>query len=329
MVSENCPIRSPPGQVPDFIGRWAELPPGSPRTPEQIAAWDAVTVVHGLSNDDAALDTGYTVEMRFDLTPMGYDVTQPGGDVVEWNISIYDCDWFWPINVTTLQLQPRLVAGPLGQHRLVQRGAHPRAARRDRRPRARCRTIAPEMVIPEHRREAPVIDGDLDEAVWSDPAVYTFDIRWGDDALRADLRRRGPLPRRASTSRRSTAARPSSLDPADATVKIFTAATCSTWASTCATRSSSTTPTSNRWDGFLVTVNDRADAAARTTTCWAGASPSRWAPDGDGRGPGLPADPGAPRATAQVAHAPEGRHHRRHRSAARRTTATRPSWRST
>ena len=75
------------------------------------------------------LDTGYTVEMRFDLTVMGYDVTQPGGDVVEWNISVYDTDWFWPINVNDLQLQPRLVAGPLGQHLLVQRGAHPRAAR--------------------------------------------------------------------------------------------------------------------------------------------------------------------------------------------------------
>ena len=43
----------------------------------------------------------YYVEMRFNLTPMGYDVTRPEGDVVEWNISVYDCDWFWPISVTS------------------------------------------------------------------------------------------------------------------------------------------------------------------------------------------------------------------------------------
>ena len=58
-------------------------PHGAPRTPEQIAAWDAVTVVHGTANTDATADTGYTVEMRFDLNVIGYDVTRPQGDVIE------------------------------------------------------------------------------------------------------------------------------------------------------------------------------------------------------------------------------------------------------
>src|SRR6185436_17674940 len=67
------------GLPPVFGGRWATPPWGSPRTPEQVAAWDARTVVNGQSNNDAIIDNGYTVEMRFDLTPMGYDVTAPGG----------------------------------------------------------------------------------------------------------------------------------------------------------------------------------------------------------------------------------------------------------
>ena len=53
-------------------------PPGSPRTPAQIDAWDAVTDVqrHRRTATPSA-DTGYVVEMRFNLTPMGYDITQP------------------------------------------------------------------------------------------------------------------------------------------------------------------------------------------------------------------------------------------------------------
>src|SRR6185503_6031347 len=72
-----APVPNPtaPGLPPAFGGRWATQPWGSPRTSEQIDAWNAVTRVHGLSNSDAVADTGYTVEMRFDLTPMGYDVT--------------------------------------------------------------------------------------------------------------------------------------------------------------------------------------------------------------------------------------------------------------
>ena len=96
--NDQDPQAADPGKMPIFIGTWAELPHGSPRTPAQIDAWDAVTVVHGITNTDAVADTGYTVEMRFNLTPMGYDVTQPAGDIVEWNLSIYDCDYFWPLD---------------------------------------------------------------------------------------------------------------------------------------------------------------------------------------------------------------------------------------
>src|SRR6185436_1104407 len=94
------------GAQPRFRGFWTgciDPPSGNcprPRTPAEIAAWDAVTTIGGTTNSDAVDDWGYVVEMKFDLGVMGYDVTVPNGDVVEWNISIYDCDWLWPFQPT-------------------------------------------------------------------------------------------------------------------------------------------------------------------------------------------------------------------------------------
>ncbi|HEX9250926.1 MAG TPA: hypothetical protein VF870_01735, partial [Ignavibacteriaceae bacterium] len=45
------------------------------RTPEQIANWDAKTVIVGGHSNDAGRDEGWVVEMRFNLAALGYDVT--------------------------------------------------------------------------------------------------------------------------------------------------------------------------------------------------------------------------------------------------------------
>ena len=82
-----------------------------------------MTKVHGLSNSDAVIDTGYTIEMRFDLTPMGYDITQPQGDIFEWNISIYDVDWLWPLNPFKFSSNRTWWQGPWGNAARLQRGA--------------------------------------------------------------------------------------------------------------------------------------------------------------------------------------------------------------
>ena len=174
----------PPGQDPRiFIGVWAELPHGAPRTPEQIDAWDAVTVVDGLSNDDSTDDVGYTVEMRFNLTPMGYDVTQPGGDVIEWNISIYDTDSFWPINIATFSSNRVWWQSPWGNdiwYNEVRVMARPDVTISS----GPVPAIDPEVVIPA-LDESPVLDGALSDPVWADPAVYNFDLGWMDVDLMA------------------------------------------------------------------------------------------------------------------------------------------------
>ena len=185
----------PAGEGPAFKGKWAEDPPGTPRTPEQIANWDAVTVIHGfgnngLTNSDATVDKDWTVEMRFNLTPMGYDVTKAAGDAVEWNISIYDCDWNWPIipkfsaNRAWWQSpwgnaawynEVRVLAKPSVT---VSSGAVP--------------TIAPDLEIRELNFATPTMDGRLLESLWTNPLVYKFNIKYGFTALRNSYPATGP-----------------------------------------------------------------------------------------------------------------------------------------
>ena len=201
------PTRSRPAAgLPGPLG--ARTPAGAPRTPEQIANWDAVTVVHGTSNTDAgAPDTGYTVEMRFNLTPMGYDMTKPEGDIVEWNISIYDCDWWWPLNNLNFAANRVWWQSPWGnaawydEVRIFTRPdvtVNTTGACRPSGPSCTSRT-APRIRLPpstEISRRSGVGD------------AYTFDIQFGDDALRQTYPGRGARTAPGSTSRTSTAARP-------------------------------------------------------------------------------------------------------------------------
>ena len=128
-----------------------------------------MTVVNGgQSNTDTTSDVGYTIEMRFDIAVMGYDVTQPEGDIIEWNVSVYDCDWFWPLDGFRFSSNRAWWQSPWGNAMwynevrvygrndvTVDSGPAPE--------------VGPELVIAEISGTAPTIDGDLDEAIWSDP----------------------------------------------------------------------------------------------------------------------------------------------------------------
>jgi len=104
------------GQQPVFAGGGpcAAQPSYSPRTPAQIDACDAFTVVRGLTNTDATQDTSWTVEMKFNLDYLGYNIAQPAGDIVEFNLSIYDCDNYWPLQPTSLASNRVWWQGPWG-----------------------------------------------------------------------------------------------------------------------------------------------------------------------------------------------------------------------
>jgi hypothetical protein len=250
------PDPQPPGQLPSFKGRWAEEPIGSPRTPEQVEAWDAVTVVHGLSNDDSVLDEGYTVEMRFNLTPMGYDVTQPEGDVVEWNISIYDCDGFWPFNAPIFTTNRVWWQSPWGNQ------AWYNEVRVFGRPDVTVASgpvpaIGPEFEIPR-LITAVTVDGALSEMAWDDRYASSFDIRYGDDALRQTYSAVGPY--RAGQYQPSVNGGLAFVaDPGDATVEMFVAGETLYLGFDVRDMFVQYHPDFNRWDGFLVTINERVE----------------------------------------------------------------------
>jgi len=250
------PDPQPPGQPPAFKGRWANEPAGSPRTPEQIAAWDAVTIVDGLSNSDATIDRGYTVEMRFNCEPMGYDITQPSGDIFEWNISIYDCDWIWltpPVN-ERVQYNRVWWQCPWGNTMWYNE------VRIHARPDVTVNSpvlpyIGPELVLWEVEGTPPTINGQLNEAIWNDPLVYTFDIRWGDDALRMTYPVVGPY-RSGQYQAPVNGGTALILDPADATVKMFFNGTKFYMGFDVRDRVVQYIADLDRWDGFLVTPTE-------------------------------------------------------------------------
>lgn len=212
-----------PGAPPRFRGRWTgcwDSPTPDctrPRTAEEIANWDAVTVVNGTSNTDATDDGGYVVEMRFNLEPLGYDVTQPNGDIVEFNASVYDCDWFWPFQ-PIFSSNRSWWEGPWGRDAFFHNG------------RILCRPnvttssgpapdYPPDVRIPAADAfAAPTMDGQLNEQVWA--LAPGIDIRYGDDALRDSYPGMGRW-RSGQYQPQVNAGFAAVIDPGDATVKWF------------------------------------------------------------------------------------------------------------
>jgi hypothetical protein len=245
----------PPGTPPCFGGRWANPPWGSPRSPEQEAAWNAVTVVNGQTNNDAVIDNGYTIEMRFDLAVMGYDVTQPGGDIIEWNVSVYDCDWFWPLVGGRFSSNRTWWQGPWGNTSwydevrifarsdvTVSSGAVP--------------VVGPEVRVRNGAAQpTPAIDGLLNDAVWA--LAPSFQIKYGDDAVRNSYG--NPLKWRAGQYQPPVNGGTANVvNPADATIKWFFKGNSLYLGFDVNDESVTSIPIVDRWDGFLVSINDRA-----------------------------------------------------------------------
>jgi hypothetical protein len=242
------------GRLPSFRGTWGTVF-GVPRTPAQIAAWDAVTLVNGTTNTDAVNDVGYTVEMKFDLGVMGYDATKPEGDIVEWNISIYDCDWLWPLDVPRLSYNRVWWQSPWGNaywydevHIYVRPDVTVNSGPAP--------TIRPEIYLPNGAAfAAPTVDGSLTEPVWAN--AYSFDIRWGDGPLRAGYPGVGPW-RSGQFQPTLFGHQADRVDSANCTVKMFHRGNDLYLGFDVRDAYVQFHPAIDRWDGFIITINDRA-----------------------------------------------------------------------
>jgi Secretion system C-terminal sorting domain len=159
------------------------------RTPEQIAAWDAVTIVNGTSND-AGRDEGWTVEMRVDLEINGYDVTKVEGDIVMLNFSIWDCDYLFEGNPGAISTTRTHFQSPWGNDNANN------VARIHARPDVTITSgtlpdVDPDVVLPNNLSFTdPVIDGVIDEEVWL--GSYKFEIAWDDDVIKYSYPGIGP-----------------------------------------------------------------------------------------------------------------------------------------
>ena len=245
----------PVGQQPAFAGGpFAANPSYTPRTPAQIAAWDAVTIVHGVSNSDAGVDTDWTVEMKFDLSATGYNITQPSGDIVEFNMSIYDCDNYWPIVPINLAANRVWWQGPWGNslgYNEVRIHCRPDVTVNS----PNLPYLAPELIIPNGKLFAsPVIDGSLSEPVWAH--APSFDIRYGDNVLRDSYP--GVIKWRSGQYQPEVnGGLAAILDPSDCTVKYFFRDDSLFFGFDVRDQAVQSVSATDRMDGFVVGIYDR------------------------------------------------------------------------
>ncbi len=239
---------------PTFRGRWS-FNNLTPRDSTMIANWDARIKVQGTPNSDVVPDTGYTVEMRFNLASEGYDVTQAAGDIVEFNISVYDCDWFWPLQIPKFSINRTWWQDPWGNtayYSDVKMHASPSVTINS----GAAPFVGPDLVIPNAASYAsPVIDGRLTDAVWQ--AAPKLDIRYGDTALRAGYSGTGPY-RSGQYQPPVNAGQASIVDPGDATVRYFFKGDSLFLGFDVRDKAVQyVAANTDRWDGFTVTIDDR------------------------------------------------------------------------
>jgi len=183
--------------------------------------WDMGYSIQGTSNDDSTPDTSYIFEMKINLDSLGYNTTQTNGDIVGTNIQIVDVDWYWQSDPAR-----RTVGKAWWQHPWSDQNEN--AGRIYIRPDVTVNSgpapeIPPDVVVPNGTNEPdPVIDGNLNEAVWN--GAYSFKIKYGDTTnIRSypGLGKNMSAWYEVSTAPTPVTPLPQVLDPSDATVKMF------------------------------------------------------------------------------------------------------------
>ncbi|MDP2365084.1 MAG: hypothetical protein Q8M94_15110, partial [Ignavibacteria bacterium] len=204
------------GSYPRFIGKYGNFT-DTTRTPEQRAAWDAKTVINGISND-AGRDESWVIEMRIDLASVGYDVTDADGDLIGLNFSIWDCDYLFesdPLKKNASRTHYQSPWGNTNANNVVRVYAKPDIGLTSTLP-----TIAPDLIIPNGAAYPdPVIDGKPDETVWA--GAYTFDLGWDIETLRQNYPGVGKFMSAHFQPELGGNPRPPILDPSSAQIKMF------------------------------------------------------------------------------------------------------------
>jgi hypothetical protein len=213
---------------------WGDPNAGNPGAPpayfgpskDDRADYSGATHVFGLSSDDKngtsvlTPDGGYSMEVRFALDTLGYDVTKAEGDIVEFTCSVYDADWEWPYNDSRFYGNRAWWQGQWGNSDTWNVG------RISARPDVTLNTnplpeIGADLVIPNGvNHPSPVIDGVLNEGVWARAA--SFRVTFNDTILRKSYAGVGRW-RSGQTQPKLSGATgtPPVLDPGDAVFKYF------------------------------------------------------------------------------------------------------------
>ena len=248
-----------PDRSPNFRGRWTgcnDSPSdcSRPRTATEIDAWDAVTTVNGHSNTDATNDVSYTIEMRFNLTPIGYNMNTFNTDAVEFNVSIYDADWNWPFQ-NIFSSNRTWWEGPWGRdaffHNVKILGNS--AIRTNSGPAPGYPVDA--RIPAGDNFAAPTMDGLLTDPVWN--GAPALKIKFGDDALRASYPGVGPW-RSGQYQPEVNGGQADVVDPGNATVKWFYKGTKLYLGFDVNDKVVQYISDPLRWDGFIVSLVDYA-----------------------------------------------------------------------
>ena len=238
-----------------MAGRWRVI--GVPPTPAEQLAWDAAYTVNGIVNSDTLADGMYTVEMRFDLGSNGYDINQSGGDAMEWNCSVYDCDHYWPMsNPFRWSVNRTWIEGPWGNTgwysdvKILANSAVTTAS-------GATPAYAPDLTIRNAQGwPAPVIDGNMNERIWA--FADSLHIKWGDTAIRDAYPGTGKWRSgQYQPAVNGTSNTASVQDPADATVKYFFKGTTLYLGFDVRDAFVQYSEYLDRYDGAIITINDR------------------------------------------------------------------------
>ncbi len=242
------------GAVPAFLGQLGSPQYVHPRPDSLKAYWDAATTVQGKVNSDTTADTSWTTEMRFGLKKFGYDVTQAGGDVVMFSLSIYDGDYEWPIDTTKFSGNRTWAQCPWGN---TSAGDHIRVfARPDVTTSSGVvPTVAADYIVKGAGTAPPItFDGKLNDPAWG--LASSIQLQYGNTAIR------NAYPN--SLKYRSGQFQPtvnggtaSVLDPNLVTVKYFYKADTLFLGFDVKDQVVQYSTNSDRWDGIRVTINDR------------------------------------------------------------------------